>query len=158
MTFTKEFCEKAIVLENEDVIYTADQANITGPVRFPAVVVPLVSTYHLITLADKLRMAEGYRPMYALPEMPEIDQDGWYDFYIGVNGWSRSGAAPCVDNCISFVVVNSTSEDDEHEYRIELDEEEQRNVLARVDAECRRFLKKSCAELLREAEKEMEAS
>ncbi len=80
------------------------------------------------------------------------DDDGWYDFYTSINGFTdnRMGC------CIEFVVVNADSEDNEEWYTIDLGEEEQMAVYNRLDEQCRKYLGKSCEELLKEAEKAME--
>ena len=80
------------------------------------------------------------------------DNDGWYDFYVGINGYAENH----MDSCIEFVVVNSNSPDDEERYSIELTEEEQCAVIKCLDAQCQKYLGKDCVELLAEAQKQME--
>ena len=80
------------------------------------------------------------------------DNDGWYDFYVGINGYTESH----MDSCIEFVVVNSNSPDEEERYTIDLTEEEQRTVFSCLDEQCRKYLEKSCDDLLAEAGKQME--
>jgi acylphosphatase len=80
------------------------------------------------------------------------DNEGWYDFYVGINGFADNH----MDSCIEFVVVNADSEDNEELYTIDLNGDEQAAVYARLDEQCRRYLGQSCEELLAEAKKRME--
>jgi hypothetical protein len=80
------------------------------------------------------------------------DNDGWYDFYVGINGYAENH----MDSCIEFVVVNSNSPDDEERYSIDLTEEEQSAVFKCLDAQCQKYLGKDCLELLAEARRQME--
>ena len=59
-------------------------------------------------------------------------------------------------SCIEFVVVNSDSPDNEESYTIDLTEEEQEFMYARLDAQCRKYLGKTCEELLAESHRELE--
>ena len=61
-----------------------------------------------------------------------------------------------IDICIGFVVVNSAADDNEREYIIDLSPEEQERMYARLDEQCRGFLRKGCEELLAEARVRME--
>ena len=80
------------------------------------------------------------------------DNEGWYDFYIGLNGYTENH----MDSCIDFVVVNADSEDNEELYTIDLTLDEQNAIYARLDEQCRKYEGKSCVELLEEARKRME--
>ena len=80
------------------------------------------------------------------------DNNGWYDFYISLNGYAGSH----LDSCIEFVVVNSDSPDEEERYTIDLTAEEQAAVYQCLDAQCREHLQKGCEDLLAEARKHME--
>ncbi|HRS75080.1 MAG TPA: hypothetical protein P5282_09085, partial [Anaerolineaceae bacterium] len=57
-------------------------------------------------------------PMHPLDEYTDdtCDNDGWYDFYVGLNGFADNH----MDTCIEFVVVNSDSIDNEEMYTIDL--------------------------------------
>ena len=62
-----------------------------------------------------------------------------------------------MDTSIMAVVVNSDSEDNEDYYLIDLSEDEQKEIYTILDDQCRRYYEKSCADLLDEARREMEA-
>ena len=111
-------------------------------------------TEGLVQIADRIRKDEGYRPMHPLDEFTNdtCDNEGWYDFYVGINGFADNH----MDNCIEFVVVNADSEDNEELYTIDLLEQEQEAVYNRLDELCRKYLEQSCEDLLAEAEKRME--
>lgn len=80
------------------------------------------------------------------------DQDGWYDFYIGLNDWDKTK----VDTCIDAIVCNSNSVDEGECYTIDLTPDEQIALYNRLDEQCRKYLGKSCEDLLAEARKAME--
>ena len=103
----------------------------------------LVCTDALIEQADRVRRENGHH---------EPLDDGWYNFYISINGYTKTQ----LDNGITFTVNSDTAEDDFAVYSIDLDEAEQTAVFNRLDEICRGAFKKSCAELLDDAGKEME--
>ena len=139
---TKEWCEQGIFLDpHEELMYGSDQANICCPVVFPTVEFELPLSDGLIELADEVRFCEGYSPR----------DDGWYNFYVGINGYTETH----MDNCIKFVVNAEGAEDDYMEYAIELDRAAQEAVYERLDTLCKGLYGKGCNELLVEAEKEM---
>lgn len=155
MNFTEAFAKNSIFIDlGSEPMYGSDQAYNSCPVRFPTVGFELVATNGLTELADRIRKERGFRPMYPMDEYTDetCDNDGWYDFYIGINGYTASG----LDNAVEFVVVNSDSMDNEETYTIELDADEQACLFARLDEQCGEHLGKSCAELLKEAKQEME--
>ena len=80
------------------------------------------------------------------------DQDGWYDYYLGLNEINGSK----VDSCIEAVVVSREAPDNEEVYTIYLNDQEQEAVFTCLDEQCRRYLGKGCDELLAEARKQME--
>ena len=81
------------------------------------------------------------------------DNDGWYDFYVGINGYAENH----MDSCIEFVVVNSNSLDCEERYSIDLTtEEEQDAVFKHLNEQCQKYLGKDCLDLLAEAQRQME--
>ena len=51
---------------------------------------------------------------------------------------------------------NQTAPDEEERYTIDLTEEEQRTVFSCLDEQCRKYLEKTCDDLLAEAGKQME--
>ena len=154
MTFTQDFVKDNIYIDcGAEVIYGSDQADETYPVRFPTVQLVLVATDKLAEIADRIRKELGFAPMHPMDEFTDdtCDNDGWYDFYIGLNGYTSTP----LDGCIVFTVCNSDSSDDGNEYTIHLDDNEQEYILARLDEQCRKHLEKSCEELLAKAEREM---
>ena len=137
-----------------EVLYGDDQMYLDYPRRFATVSFQLMSTSGLCQIADRIRKDLGFVPMHPMDEYTDetCDQNGWYDFYIGLNDWDRTK----VDACIDVIVVNSDSPDNEECYTIDLDGKEQEYVYARLDEQCRKYLGKSCEELLAEARKAME--
>ena len=137
-----------------EVMYGDDQCYIDYPCRFPTVGFQLMATNGLSQIADRIRKDAGFKPMHAMDEYMDdtCDNEGWYDFYVGINGFADNH----MDSCIEFVVVNADSEDNEELYTIDLNGDEQAAVYARLDEQCRRYLGQSCEELLAEAKKRME--
>ena len=82
----------------------------------------------------------------------ECDNDGWYDFFISLNGFNDTH----LDNCIEVVVAGSDSTDNEEVYTIDLSEAEQKLLYSRFDEQCRKCVGKGCEELLKEAKAIME--
>ena len=80
------------------------------------------------------------------------DNDGWYDFFISLNGFNDTR----LDNCIEVVVAGSDSVDNEEVYTINLNEAEQKLLYIRFDEQCRKSIGKGCEELLEEAKEIME--
>lgn len=136
-----------------DYRFTDEQINLTYPTRFPVVRFQLMVTSLLVSLVDRMRKDAGFTPFYPVDEYTEsmCDQEGWYDFYIGLNGWSDTK----VDGCIEAVVCNSCSADDGELYTLDLTHDEQLLMYSRLDEQCRKHLGKSCEELLMDARAEM---
>ena len=126
-----------------------DQACFYYPVRFPTVEFELAATTELCEIVDAIRKEKGYAPMLE----DGGDSEGWYDLYLGLNGYTDTN----MDTSILAVVVNSNSEDNEDYYLIDLSEDEQREIYSILDDQCRRYYEKSCTDLLEEARREMEA-
>ena len=126
-----------------------DQAYNSYPIRFPTVEFELSATTELCEIVDTIRKEKGYLPMLE----DGRDSEGWYDLYLGLNGYTDTH----MDTSIMAVVVNSDSEDNEDYYLIELSEDEQKEIYTILDDQCRRYYEKSCADLLDEARREMEA-
>ena len=61
-----------------------------------------------------------------------------------------------VDTCITVIIANSESPDNEEIYTIDLSDEEQKALYRRLDGESRILFGKSCEDLLEEARVEME--
>ena len=155
MTLIEAFVRDEIILNPyEEPIYGEDQCCICYPERFATVSLALRATNGLIQIADRIRTDLGFRPMHPMDEYDgdSCDNEGWYDFYVGLNGHTDNH----VDSCIEFIVVNSDSEDNECVYAIELTIEEKAAVYSCLDEQCLYCFGQSCEELLAEAEKEME--
>ena len=154
MTLIEGFARDAIFIDfGAEVLFGDDQCYLDYPCRFPTVGFELMATSGLVQIADRIRKDAGFKPMHAMDEFTEdtCDNDGWYDFYVGLNGFTDNH----MDTCIEFYVVNADSEDNEELYTIDLTTEEQNAVYARLDEQCRKYLEKSCEDLLKEAEERM---
>ena len=135
-------------------LFGQDQLYDSFPVVFPTVDFALMDTNGLCRIADRIRKDAGYVPLYPLDEyaQEQTDQDGWYAFYVGINGCSKTR----MNSCIEFWVGNSQSPDNEEIYTIDLSLDEQLYLYQRLDCQCRKYLGKTCMELLKDAEKLME--
>ena len=150
MTLTEKFISDAIRIDfGGEILYGSDQVFDTHPVRFPTVEFELAVTTELCEIVDEIRKERGYLPMLE----DGGDSEGWYDVFLGLNGYTDTH----MDTSIMAVVVNSDSEDNEDYYLIDLSEDEQREIYAILDDQCKRYYEKSCADLLEEARREMEA-
>ena len=155
MTLIEAFMVDNVYIDfGSEIMYGDDQAYIDYPTRFPTVDFQLMATDGLSQIADRVRVNAGFKPMHAMDEYTDdtCDNDGWYDFYVGLNGFSPNH----MDNCIEFVVVNSDSEDNEQIYTIDLSPDEQNALFDRLNEQCRDYLGQSCEELLVEAQKRMD--
>ncbi|MBO5521108.1 MAG: hypothetical protein J6A79_04130 [Clostridia bacterium] len=137
-----------------DVHYGDDQIYLDHLCRFATVGFQLMSTSLLSEIADRIRKEQGFPPLHPMDEYTDekCDQDGWYDFYIDLNDWDETK----VDTCIEAVVCNSSSADEGARYAIDLSPDEQIAIYNCLDEQCRKYLGKSCADLLAEARKAME--
>ena len=155
MTLTEGFVKNQIYIDfGAEVVYGSDQVNEFYPVRFATVGFQLIATNGLSEIADRIRKDLGFAPMHPMDEYTDetCDNEGWYDYYIALNGYSKTK----VDSCIEFFVVNSESPDNEARYTIDLSESEQEVLYTRLDEQCRKYLGQSCEELLEESKTEME--
>jgi hypothetical protein len=155
MTLIEGFVRDEIFIDfGAEIMYGDDQCYIDYPCRYPTVGFQLMATNGLSQIADRIRKDLGFAPMHPLDEYTDenCDNDGWYDFYIGLNGYSDNH----MDSCNEFVVVNSDSPDNEEMYSIDLTGDEQAAIFNRLDEQCRKYEGKSCEELLTEARKRME--
>ena len=155
MTLMEGFVRDEIYIDfGAEVMYGDDQCYIDYPCRYPTVGFQLMATNGLSRIADRIRKDRGFKPMHAMDEYTDdtCDNEGWYDFYIGLNGFADNH----MDSCIDFVVVNADSIDNEELYTIDLTLDEQNAIYARLDEQCRKYEGKSCEELLEEARKRME--
>lgn len=157
MTLTENFLHDAIELDrNAEVMFGSDQIYDTCPCHFPTVEFQLTATDALVEVADRIRMEKGYLPMHPRDgRTGDVDNDGWYDFYVGISKLPGVHQDCHLDSNISFVVVNSDSDDNEEMYSIDLTESEQEYVYEILNRQCRRYHGKDCAVLLAESEKEM---
>ena len=163
-TLSENFINTEIFIDfDSELIYGEDQAYICCPKRFPTVRFQLKPTRGLVEIADGIRHKLGFKPMYpaqgckssgcnACTDCNDIDCDGWYDFFISLNGLNDSN----LDTCIAVVVAGSDSPDNEDMYTIDLSEDEQKLLYNRFDEQCRKNIDKTCEELLKEAENMME--
>jgi hypothetical protein len=155
MTLMEGFVRDEVFIDfGADNLYGSDQCYIDYPYRFPTVGFQLMATNGLSQIADRIRKDMGFKPMHPMDEFTDdtCGNDGWYDFYVGINGYAQNR----MDSCIEFVVVNSENDDNEQRYTIDLTTEEQDVIYACLDEQCRRYLGKGCVELLAEARKQME--
>ena len=157
MTLTEKFITDAIQLDSgAEVMYGSDQIYDTYPCRFPTVEFQLTTTDALVEVADRIRMEKGYLPMHPRDgRTDDVDNDGWYDFYVGISKLPGVHQDCHLDSSISFVVVNSDSDDNEDMYTIDLTEYEKECVYEILNLQCRRYHVKDCAALLAESEKEL---
>lgn len=152
MTLIEGFVQDEIFVDfSSEIIYGSGQQNVNFPSRFPTVGFQLMATCGLSQIADRIRKDAGFKPMHPMDEFTDdtCDNEGWYDFYIGLNGFAENH----MDSCIEFYVVNADSEDNESRYFIDLTAEEQSAIYAQLDEQCKRYLGKNCEELLAEADK-----
>lgn len=157
MTLTEHFIHEAIQLESgAEVMYGSDQIYDSYLCRFPTVEFQLMATDALVEVADRIRMEKGYLPLHPRDgRTDDVDNDGWYDFYVGVSRLPGDHQQCQLDSSISFVVVNSDSDDNEDMYNIDLTEAEREYVYEILNRQCWRYHGKDCAELLAESEKEL---
>ena len=154
MTLTEGFIRDGIFIDfGSEIMDGDDQCYLDYPCRFPTVGFQLMATNGLVQIADRIRKDAGFKPMHPMDEYTDdtCDNEGWYDFYVGLNGFADNH----MDSCIEFVVVNADSEDNEELYTIDLTAEEQAAVFAQLDVQCREHEGKPCEELLEEAERKM---
>ena len=126
----------------------SDQAYVCYPIVFPTVTFRLMETPLLCQIADNIRMEAGFKPLYDGVE----EVTGWYDFRIGINGYTESH----LDTCIIFELVNGNAPDTWESYIIDLNEDEQRVIYERLNEESVEAFGKTCDELLEEARREMD--
>ena len=155
MSLIERFLKDELFIDfGSEVIYGSDQMFISHPLRFATVGFQLMATNGLTQIADRIRKDSGIVPLHPMDEYTDetCDSEAWYDFYISINDIDGGKA----DTGIEAVVVNSNSPDNEGSYTIDLDGNEQEAVYARLDEQCRQYLGKGCADLLKEARQKME--
>lgn len=129
----------------------SDQAYVDYPISFPTVTIALESTGTLDRLADAIRVEAGYLPMFPDDESVEYDPDGWYNFYVTLNGFNDTKLC----NAIEAIVQSRNADDDEQSYDIPLTEAEQIAIYNELDKQLKKRFGTSCEELLEEARQEM---
>ena len=155
MTLMEGFVKDQIFIDfGAEIMYGEDQCYVDYPCRFATVGFQLMATNGLSEIADRIRKDAGFKPMHPMDEYTDdtCDNEGWYDFYIGINSFADNH----MDSCIEFYVVNADSEDNEQLYTIDLSPDEQTALYSRLNEQCRKYLDKGCEELLEESKKEME--
>ena len=91
MNLLEAFIRDEIFIDfGSDVLYGSDQCNVSFPCRFPTVTFQLMATNGLSQIADRIRKDLGFAPMHPMDEYTDdtCDNDGWYDFYVGINGYT----------------------------------------------------------------------
>ena len=155
MTLIEGFVRNQVFIDfSREIMYGDDQAYIDYPSRFPTVEFQLIATEGLSQIADRIRVDAGFPPMHAMDDYTDdtCDNDGWYEFFVGLNGFSANH----MDNCLTFTVVNSDSPDNEQSYTIDLSPDEQAALYDRLNEQCKDSLGQTCEELLDEARKRMD--
>ena len=155
MTLLEGFLRDNLLVDfGSEVQYGSDQVFQDHPCRFATVGFELMATSGLEQIADRIRIADGYKPIHPMDGYTEgtCDGDGFYIFYVGINGYAQTH----MDSCIEFLLVNSDSPDNEELNTIGLSLAEQEMVYASLDSQCREYLGKGCEELLLEASRRME--
>ena len=157
MTLTENFIRETIHLDgNAEVMFGSDEMYDTYPCYIPTVEFMLVATDALAEVADRIRMEKGFLPTHPRDgRTDEVDNDAWYDFYIGICRLPGENQPCQLDSSITFTVVNSDADDNEDMYTIDLTETERECVYEILNRQCRRYHGKDCAELLAESEKEL---
>ena len=148
--------ENVFIDPHSEIMYDSDQAYVSCPCRFATVGFGIIAGYGLQLIVDRLRKDLGFKPLEPIDDEDydeDCDQEGEYYFYVGLNDYTDTK----VDNCITVIIANSESPDNEELYTIDLSEEEQEALYRRLDDESRILLGKSCEDLLEEARVEMEA-
>lgn len=157
MTLTEKFITDAIYLDaGAEVMYGCDEIFDTYPCRFATVEFQLMATDALVEISDRIRIEKGYLPMHPRDgRTDDVDNSGWYDYYIGFSKLPGENQECRLDNCITFIVVNSDSDDNEDMYEISLTDNERSAVYEILNTQCRRYHGKDIAAMLAESEKEM---
>lgn len=144
MTLTEAFVKNEIHIDfGSEIIYDSDQCFMSCPCRFATVNFELIATDGLNRIADCVRRTNG---------IDVGDSDGYYSFSYGLNDYAESRT----DTAISFLVVDDEASDNEVYYNIDLSQDEQLYIYEQLEEQCRKYLGKSCEDLLKEAKAKME--
>ena len=144
-----EFIKRNIWLDcGSEPWYGDDQVYISYPCHFETVSFYLQSSDGLIALADREREAAGFLPMMPTEKHPEdYDDDGWYDFYLEINGFADDH----LGQCIEAIVCSDYAEDNGELYIIDIPNDARQLLYDRLDAQARAVFDMSCEEMLRES-------
>ena len=139
MTLTECFVKAEIHIDfGSEILYGSDQCFMSYPCRFATVNFELIATDGLNRIADCVRRMSG---------IDVGDSDGHYSFYYGLNDYAESKT----DTSLSFVVIDDCASDNEADYNIDLSQDEQLYIYEQLEEQCRKYIGKSCEDLLREA-------
>jgi len=130
--------------------FTTDQVFVSYPCKVAGVTFHLLSSEMLENLADYVRMENGHKPFQLRPGYSECDNDGWYEFTIGINTYTKSK----VDNFILCETLNTEDNSDEN-FGMDISEEEQKIIYDILDEQLKKYCDQGCEELLKQAEAEM---
>lgn len=149
--FTSEFIKNNVFLDPAcEACYDEDCAIENGKEKkYATANFALQSTDSLIELADRIRANLGYRPFYHWDGMQEteLDEDGWYDFYIGLSEKNKY----YVDDFIEIVVESDIADDDGHSYKYYLNEHQQETTARVINEQLWEYQESSIMQVLREA-------
>lgn len=153
MNITEMLLRRCIYFNGEDPLYGNDLVMDGEPKRFATVSLELVSTDVLTSIMDRERYRQGFTPFYPVGILKERDCDleGWYNFYIGLNGFSDTK----MDANLQAVVVSDVAEDNGAVYYIDLTKEEQETMFRILDEQLKDVTGMGCLEHLAESEKHM---
>ena len=152
----KEILREIIFLDaSSEYSFGTDQVCNSYPTEFATVSLPLLCTGTLTRIVDRMRTAmdRENKPMSPFDYYTDAmcDQDGWYEFYVTLNTFTETKTC----SCIEVIVDSSEAKDNGEVYYIDLDEYEQKALYETVDEQCKKVYKKSCEDLLKEAEEAM---
>ena len=133
MTLLETMIKDGISIDfSEDPVFGTDEVYESYPCPVATVTFSLMDTDILNRAADRIRVEEGYRPLYPVDGYSEemCVSEGFYGFTIEINQYTNTH----VSSCILFSQIA---------------------IYERLDEQCRKYLGKSCEDLLKDAEKEM---
>ena len=143
MTLLETMIKDGISIDfSEDPVFGTDEVYESYPCPVATVTFSLMDTD-----------IEGYRPLYPVDGYTEemCVSEGFYGFTLEINQYTNTH----VSSCILFSLESSSLPDEDLLYFIDLSEEEQIAIYERLDEQCRKYLGRSCEDLLKDAEKEM---
>jgi hypothetical protein len=138
-----QFFQQIFIDPDVDIVYSENQAYVDYPTIIHGINFELIGTVALNEIADKIRSDYGKVPFFTGENQ---DIDGWYKFIVGANDYTKTGT----DTCITFIVENSSVEEDYDIYYIELSESDQLRLYERLNDECVHIYGKTLNELMNE--------